>query len=98
MNYSTTEYVLIMDDDWVLTNISRFEDAFTLLENNSYIDIVTGFLCGTVTLQSCYGYQGKGGTSLCVAWMSCCSVINSLSGSLSIMNGILTYKDKEIRY
>ncbi len=48
-----------MDDDWKLLKISNFEFAFTLLEKDPHVGIVTGLLCShTMDSNACYGYRG----------------------------------------
>jgi len=55
----TTAYTLLMDDDWLITNETRLEDVFNLLEANQSIGIVAGMLCTKEELKGCYGYQGS---------------------------------------
>lgn len=58
MKQINTQYTLIMDDDWIMTNQTKLEDAFHLLETNNSIGIVCGFLCYKEPLDDCRAYQG----------------------------------------
>lgn len=122
MNQTRAEYILLLDDDWLVTNVTRLLDAFRILETNHSIGVVAGLLCVKEPMNDCYGYRGMSSFSSFsfsfYAWLlewdeiifslslslplifvkAVVQFLNTITGSLGIVDGMLTYKDKDYRW